>query len=41
MTASTEFNLSAVFQTVATAIPDHTVLIWRDRRLTYAEMDSG
>lgn len=40
MSASTEFNLSSVFQTVANAIPDQTVLIWRDRRLTYAEMDS-
>ena len=40
MTAPVEFNLSSVFQTVATAIPHQTVLIWRDRRLTYAEMDS-
>ena len=34
------FNLSTVFRTVATAIPDQTVLIWRDLRLTYAQMDA-
>ncbi len=31
------FNLSAVFDTVAKAVPDQEVLVWRDRRLTYAE----
>ncbi|MCV7423798.1 acyl-CoA synthetase [Mycobacterium yunnanensis] len=35
-----EFNLSAVFATVAEAIPDHTVVLWRGRRFTYAEMNS-
>lgn len=40
MTTPVEFNLSSVFHTVAATIPDHTVLIWRDRRLSYAEMDS-
>ena len=34
------FNLSTVFRTVAEAIPDQTVLIWRDLRLTYAQMDA-
>ena len=34
------FDLSTVFRTVAEAIPDKTVLIWRDLRLTYAQMDA-
>ncbi|WP_028642335.1 acyl-CoA synthetase [Nocardioides sp. URHA0020] len=34
------FNLSRVFSTVAAAVPDQVVLIWRDRRVTYAEMDA-
>ena len=34
------FDLSTVFRTVAEAIPDQTVLIWRDLRLTYAQMDA-
>ncbi len=29
------FNLSTVFDTVARAVPDQEVLVWRDRRLTY------
>ena len=33
------FNLSDVFGTVARAIPDETFLVWRDRRMTYAEID--
>ncbi len=33
------FNLSTVFATVAAAVPDQVVLVWRDRRLTYAELD--
>jgi len=40
MGADTSFNLSDVFATVAKAIPDHTFLVWRDRRLTYAETDA-
>ena len=40
MGADTSFNLSTVFSTVAETIPDHTFLIWRDRRLTYAETDA-
>jgi fatty-acyl-CoA synthase len=35
----TRFNLSTVFSTVADAVPDQEVLVWRDRRLTYREMD--
>lgn len=34
------FNLSTVFATVARAVPDHEVLVWRDRRLTYAQMNA-
>ncbi|MFN8032645.1 MAG: acyl-CoA synthetase [Mycobacterium sp.] len=34
------FDLSSVFHAVATTIPDHRVLIWRDRDLTYAQMDT-
>ncbi|CAN5511886.1 acyl-CoA synthetase [soil metagenome] len=37
---SAVFDLSTVFSTVAAAIPDHTALLWRNRRLTYAELDS-
>lgn len=33
------FDLSSVFATVASTIPDHTALLWRGRRLTYAELD--
>ncbi len=35
-----EFNLSEVFRTVAAAVPDQEALVWRDRRLTYAAMDT-
>ena len=34
------FDLSTVFHTVAETIPDREGLIWRDRRLTYAQMDA-
>jgi acyl-CoA synthetase (AMP-forming)/AMP-acid ligase II len=40
MTGSVSFNLSTVFSTVAQAIPDQSFLVWRDRRLSYAQMDS-
>jgi acyl-CoA synthetase (AMP-forming)/AMP-acid ligase II len=33
------FNLATVFHTVAQAVPAQEVLVWRDRRLTYGEMD--
>jgi len=38
--AVTEFNLSTVFDTVARAVPDQEVLVWRDRRLTYGVMNA-
>ena len=38
-TASPNFNLSDVFGTVAKAIGDQTFLVWRDRRLSYADVD--
>lgn len=34
------FNLSTVFATVARAVPDQEVVVWRDRRLTYGAMDA-
>ncbi len=34
------FNLSTVFDTVARAVPDQEVMIWRERRLTYAVMNA-
>jgi fatty-acyl-CoA synthase len=34
------FDLSSVFRAVAKAIPDETVLTWRDRRFTYARADA-
>ncbi|MCW2786954.1 MAG: acyl-CoA synthetase [Marmoricola sp.] len=37
---TTEFNLSTVFATVADAVPDQEAVVWRDRRLTYAQMDA-
>jgi 3-oxocholest-4-en-26-oate---CoA ligase len=40
MDAEVNFNLSDVFHTVATTIPDHTYLVWRDRRFTYAQADA-
>jgi fatty-acyl-CoA synthase len=36
----TEFNLSRVFATVAAAVPDQEALVWRDRRLTYGQMEA-
>jgi acyl-CoA synthetase (AMP-forming)/AMP-acid ligase II len=39
MGRSTDFNLSKAFGTVAAAIPDRTFVVWRGRRLTYAEVD--
>jgi 3-oxocholest-4-en-26-oate---CoA ligase len=34
------FNLSAVFDTVARAVPDQEVLVWRDLRFTYRELNA-
>ncbi|MBO9520440.1 MAG: acyl-CoA synthetase [Nocardioidaceae bacterium] len=39
MSGEALFDLSTVFATVAAAVPDQEVLVWRDRRLTYAAMD--
>ncbi len=40
VTSEAGFNLSAVFDTVARAVPDQEVLVWRDLRLTYGEMNA-
>ena len=40
MGANASFNLSEVFATVAKTVPDHTFLVWRDRRLSYADTDA-
>ena len=34
------FDLSTVFRTVATTLPDQRVMVWRDKRLTYGQMDA-
>jgi acyl-CoA synthetase (AMP-forming)/AMP-acid ligase II len=39
MTSFPGFNLSTVFATVADAVPDQELLVWRDRRLTYGRAD--
>lgn len=36
----TEFNLSTLFNEVAQAIPDQTFLIWRGKRLSYADVNA-
>ncbi len=33
-----EFNLAQIHESVAAAIPDRECIVWRDRRLTYAEV---
>lgn len=40
MNSEAGFNLSAVFDTVARAVPDQEVLVWRDRRFTYRELNT-
>ena len=40
MASDATFNLSTVFRTVTQTIPDNPVMIWRDLRLTYAQMDA-
>ena len=32
------FDLATVFRTIAATIPDHEVLVWRDKRFTYAQL---
>ena len=39
-TGPASFDLSTIFRTVAQTIPDKQVLVWRDLRLTYAQMDA-
>jgi len=34
-----EFNLADLFECVADRVPGREALVWRDRRLTYAELD--
>ncbi|HVM67074.1 MAG TPA: AMP-binding protein, partial [Acidimicrobiales bacterium] len=34
-----EFNLADLFECVADTVPDREALVWRDRRLTYRELD--
>ena len=36
----TRFNLSTVFDTVARAVPEQEVMVWRDRRITYRDMNT-
>ena len=33
-----EFNLAQIHEAVAAAVPDRECIVWRDRRLTYAEV---
>ena len=40
MVKDSGFNLSAVFDTVARAVPDQEVMVWRERRLTYGAMNA-
>lgn len=36
----TVFDLSSVFSTVADAIPDQTLLVWRDQRYSYGQINA-
>jgi 3-oxocholest-4-en-26-oate---CoA ligase len=36
---STFFDLVSVFSTVADGVPDQDMLVWRERRLTFGEVD--
>ncbi|OKH73827.1 acyl-CoA synthetase [Mycobacterium sp. SWH-M5] len=37
---SVSFDLSTVFSTVAAAVPEQTFMVWRDRRVTYAQFEA-
>jgi 3-oxocholest-4-en-26-oate---CoA ligase len=39
MNGPTLFDLSSVFSTVASAVPDQDMPVWRKRRSTYGEVD--
>lgn len=34
------FNLSTVFATIAQTIPEHRAVIWRDKELTFRQLDA-
>ena len=34
-----EFNLAVVNEAVSVAVPDREAIVWRDRRITYGELD--
>ena len=34
-----EFNLADLFECVADRVPDREAIVWRDRRLTFREVD--
>ena len=34
-----EFNLADLFECVADRVPDREAVVWRDRRLTFAQLD--
>ncbi|RMF24399.1 MAG: acyl-CoA synthetase, partial [Deltaproteobacteria bacterium] len=34
-----EFNLAQVFEAIARGVPDRECIVWRDRRLTYQQVD--
>src|SRR4029450_3422695 len=36
-----EFNLGEINEAVAAAIPDREMMVWRDRRLSYAQVAEG
>jgi 3-oxocholest-4-en-26-oate---CoA ligase len=38
--SATSFNLSTLFNEIAQAIADQTFLVWRDKRLTYRDVNS-
>lgn len=37
---NSSYNLSSVFNHIARAIPDQTFVVWRDKRLTYSQVNS-
>jgi 3-oxocholest-4-en-26-oate---CoA ligase len=40
MSSDVSFDLSSVFRTAAETLPDREVLIWRDQRWTYSQLDA-
>ena len=37
-TAPTDFNIAAVHESIAACVPERTCLVWRDKRMSWAEM---